>query len=373
MNIYPERLMTRLCSERPFWALILTLLGLIAASDAFCCTSVIISAGARADGRPVMMKHRDSGDLNNRIQRFTGPAYSFIGLVDSSSDGGEVWSGTNEAGFCIMNTATYDLKDDDVPAEMMDREGILMYKALGICRTLGDFEIFLDTLSRPMGVEANFGVVDACGGAAYYEVDNSRWVKFDVNEEPGGYMVVTNFTRSGRPQDRRGVDRFGKACDIMSSIDISVADHRTLFNLISRSGDPITRKITSSSIVFEGVSAGEDPLRTVMWTILGSPCNCIYLPIMVSDRDRIPFFMKGNSSGENRIICDYSLIIKGIYGYTTGCKSQCTKIEEYVDSAFRPDMGNCAYACMMRKAYRKYVAMCRRSMPKLIVNNCVTQ
>ena len=68
----------------------------------------------------------------------------------------------------------------------MDREGILMYKALGICRTVEDFVTFLDTLSRPMGVEANFGVIDACGGASYFEVDNSGWVRFDVADEPGG-------------------------------------------------------------------------------------------------------------------------------------------------------------------------------------------
>ena len=35
--------------------------------QAFCCTSVIISGNARADGRPVMYKHRDTGELNNRL------------------------------------------------------------------------------------------------------------------------------------------------------------------------------------------------------------------------------------------------------------------------------------------------------------------
>lgn len=373
MNMNPEKLMNLHCSRKLLFQLLFSFIGLLAASDAFCCTSVIISGGVRADGRPVMMKHRDSGELNNRIRWFRGPAYSFIGLVDSSSKGGEVWSGTNEAGFCIMNTATYDLKNDDVPQEMMDREGILMYKALGICRTVEDFVTFLDTLSRPMGVEANFGVIDACGGASYFEVDNSDWVRFDVADEPGGYMVVTNFTRTGRPEDRKGVDRYEKACSIMSSADIPTADHRVLFNRISRSGSPITRSITSSSIVFEGVAPDEDPFRTVMWTILGSPCNCIYLPLMVSDRDRIPSFMKDTGSEGNSNICDNALIIKGIYGYTTGCREECARIEEYVDSAFDRNMRKSAYSHMMRKAYRKYVAMCRRKMPKVVVNHCVIQ
>ena len=42
---------------------------------------------------------------------------------------------------------------------------------------------------------------DKVDGAAYYEVNTHSWTKFDVNEEPGGYMVVTNFTRTGRPED----------------------------------------------------------------------------------------------------------------------------------------------------------------------------
>ena len=142
---------------------------------ALCCTSVIISGGVRADGRPVMFKHRDTGHLDNSMRWFQGEKYSFIGLVNSSSEGGEVWSGVNSAGFCLMNTATYDLKNDDVPDSQMDKEGILMYRALEICTCLNDFENLLDSLPKPLGVEANFGIIDAAGEAAYYEVDNSTW------------------------------------------------------------------------------------------------------------------------------------------------------------------------------------------------------
>lgn len=334
-------------------------------ADAFCCTSVIISGKARQDGRPVMMKHRDSGELNSRMQRFDGPEYSFIGLVNSSSKGGEVWSGTNSGGFCIMNTATYDLKDDDVPAEQMDREGVLMYIALGKCLTVNDFQNLLDTLPRPMGVEANFGVIDAFGGAAYFEVNNHSWTRFDVGDEPGGYMVVTNFTRTGRVADRKGVDRFEKACGIMSSIDVATAGHSVLFNSISRSGEPIMRNITSSSIVFEGVKEGEDPLETVMWTILGCPTDCIYLPLMVSTKDIIPSFMKDVPGKETSQICDNALIIKGIYGFKHGCEDECVEIEKSIDAGFSSDMSPFRYTRFVKKAYRKYSLMCRRKLPKV--------
>ena len=95
----------------------------------YACTSVIVSSRATANGRPLMFKNRDTGELNNRIEYFKGKKFDFIGLVNSPSEGGEVWTGTNEAGFSIMNTASYNIKDDDVPDSQMDREGIIMYEA----------------------------------------------------------------------------------------------------------------------------------------------------------------------------------------------------------------------------------------------------
>ena len=251
---------------------------LIGSIPAFCCTSVIISGKVRSDGKPVMFKHRDTGHHTNDIQWFQGEKYSFIGLVNTDEEASkEVWAGMNSAGFCIMNTATYDLKEDDVPQEQMDREGFLMYRALEICATVEDFEHFIDTLSKPMGVEANFGVTDTRGGAVYYEMDNWRIrAKYDVNEEPSGYRVVTNFTWSGRESDRKGVDRYEKACSLLSETCIPIAewDHDFLINKISRSGAPILRDITTAAVVFE---------NCVMWASLGQPDKNPYRAYHVSD------------------------------------------------------------------------------------------
>ena len=334
--------------------------------QSFCCTSVIISGNARADGRPVMLKHRDTGEVNNRMQWFSGPSYNFIGLVNSSSKVGEVWAGHNSAGFCIMNTATYDLKDDNVPDSEMDNEGILMYKALGICADLRDFEHFLDTLPKPWRVEANFGIIDAKGGAAYYEVNNHSYKKYNVSEEPEGYMVVTNFTRSGRPADRKGVDRFEKAVGLMKDVDISTAGHYELFNVISRSGKPILRDITSSAMVFEGVVPGEDPGLTVAWTILGCPSTCIYIPLKVFGSDHIPAFMKEYKDGDNAQICSQALVIKGIYGFDNGCSEECREVEKMVDSGFSRTMSPSRYDRYAKRVYRKYRMMYLRKLPKVV-------
>ena len=128
------------------------------------CTSIIITGKATLDGRPLMWKHRDTGAPYNHIGYFDEGGYRFLGLVNSDDPEGAVWTGSNETGFSIMNTASYNLKDDDI--KEMDQEGNLMRKALRVCKTVQDFEHFLDTLPRPMRVEANFGVIDAYGGAA---------------------------------------------------------------------------------------------------------------------------------------------------------------------------------------------------------------
>lgn len=324
---------------------LLFLFGFLGAVCSYACTSVIISGKVTENGKPLMMKHRDAGNLDNRIDYFNGPIYSFIGLVNSSSEGGEVWAGTNSSGFSIMNTASYNIKDDDVPASEMDKEGSIMFRALGVCATASDFEKFLDNLSRPIGVEANFGVIDASGGAAYYEVNNSSWIKYNVNEIECGYRVVTNFSESGRPEDYKGYERYQTASEIMKEMFsnpengiVNISPHDLFYN-ISRSyrhevtgidylndfhslqnnfgftgvvvdQDFIPRKSTSASIVFEGVRPGEDPIHTIMWTILGYPSCSVSVPLMVGDSDLVPSFMKASEGSSNSWMCDLALRIK---------------------------------------------------------------
>ncbi len=261
----------------PFFSILLLFISV----QAFACTSCIISGQYTKDGKAVMFKHRDSSCQDVAVEYFQGEKYRMMCLVNADWRTNplakvplgtrEAWAGMNETGFAIMNTATYDLKDDDLPADMMDREGVLMYRALEICTTLEDFEYFLDTLSRPMGVEANFGVIDEKGGAAYYEVNNHSWVKYDVNREPLGYRVVTNFTMTGREEDRKGVDRYIKAHKILASTYVPMQewDHTFFIKNISCSGKPILRDITSCAVVFEG---------NVMWASLGKPDQVPCLP-----------------------------------------------------------------------------------------------
>lgn len=322
----------------------------------WACTSAIIPGWAVPDGRPLLWKHRDTGTLENSVRHFKGEKYSFTGLVNSSSQGGEVWIGSNTAGFAIMNTASYCLNDDDVPPSDMDREGILMYRALEICATVADFAHFLDTLRRPMGVEANFGCIDAYGGAAYFETGNYGYNLRDVSVMPEGYCVVTNFSISGRKEDWKGYERYLTAdrilnrmkggsrsftrmgpSVIMDSLSRSyghavlgldlVRDSAAFLSMsggIAVDQDFIPRRSTSASVVVQGARAGETDAFPVMWTAIGYPACAVMIPVPVTDSDHVPPCLKGRCCEA----CMLSLGIKGRWIFRFG---QMSNLGCYMD------------------------------------------
>ena len=358
----------------------LCVLALVFYVDSHACTSVIISSKATASGKPLMLKNRDTDSLDNSIEYFKGPLYSFVGLVNSNDKIRQVWTGTNSSGFSIMNTASYNLKYDDVKDSEMNKEGELMFRALGMCATLNDFENFLDNIvSKPYGVQSNFGVIDASGGAAYYEVDNYSWKKYDVNEIPCGYRVVTNFSESGKKEDYKGYERYVTASSIMNdfysnSFDgkMEIGPHDLLYG-ISRSyknsfigldylsdfnslksdygftgivpdQDFIPRRSTSSAIVIEGVRPGEDPLHTVMWTVLGYPCCSVSVPVLVCDEDIVPYYLKTSYSTQSSEMCDFALNLKNTHVF----KFNVSNGSQYIDLNSVLDF---LHSCLMTESY----------------------
>ncbi|MBQ9260649.1 MAG: acyl-CoA--6-aminopenicillanic acid acyl-transferase, partial [Prevotella sp.] len=192
------------------------LLGGAAHSNA--CTSIIVSGKVTPDGRPYIFKNRDTHDLDNLAVQIQGPRYRFIGIVATKDTlYKSVWSGHNEVGFAIANTAAYNLNGKPEPGKPRpqgdDNDGTLMRKALGTCRTLGDFEHLLDSIKAqgPIPSNSNFAVLDAEGGVAYYETGNKGYVKYDANDPlvaPYGFIVRTNHGMSGERSLDQGVERY---------------------------------------------------------------------------------------------------------------------------------------------------------------------
>jgi len=273
------------------------------------CTSIIISGKATPDGRPVMWKNRDTDTYQNAIMYFNDGKYNSMGLIDSDDPTGKsVWIGYNSAGFAIMNTASYNLIMEDT-IKVKDREGIVMREALMECATVDEFESFLKNYKKPLGVEANFGVIDAQGGAAYFEVSNFTYQKLDVNDPaiaPMGYMIHTNFSFTGDPNSGSGQIRYKTAEDLFYSAaqqnnltvrfilqDVS----RSLWHSLTKTDlkhsgsenpseqkfmnftDFIPRYFSSSAVAIQGVKSGENVDYTTMWTVLGFPLTSVVTPL----------------------------------------------------------------------------------------------
>ena len=294
------------------------------------CTSAVVSGRVTPDGRPLLWKHRDASDLNNRIVHFEaeGGKLEFVGLVngvDTMAD--EVWAGYNTSGFAIMNTASYNLKNDT--SSLSDREGVVMKQALGECRTVEDFARLLDSLPRPIGVEANFGVIDALGGAAYFEVNSYEVFRYDVKDSPDGYLLRTNYSVSGRPNEGYGYIRYDNAARLFSraaserSITpewITGVCSRSFYHILLGRDfttdawvvdqDFIPRCSTSASVVIEGVKPEESPVFTTMWTILGYPPCSVVLPVWIGCEYGVPTLLQGSEDSVRSPLCEWSNRLK---------------------------------------------------------------
>jgi hypothetical protein len=303
------------------------------------CTTAIVSGKATVDGRPLLLKHRDADELQNKLMFFKDGKYEYIGLVNSpDSLGKEVWAGCNSAGFAIMNSASYNLNVGDA-SPLKDREGVVMKQALQSCATVEDFEKFLRRLPKPLGVEANFGVIDAQGGAAYYETGNNGFTKFDANDPavaPFGYLIRTNYSFTGQRKEDLGLIRYRTAEElfymasatralsadfIIEEVSRCLKHSLTKTDLTERvpsgSGGPsfvgfrdyIPRFSSSASVVVQGAARGESPELTTMWTILGFPLCAVAVPVWVKGGAELPEVLMADGSG-TAPLCRMAMTLK---------------------------------------------------------------
>lgn len=307
--------------------------------DTSACTTFIISGKSTTDGKPILFKNRDTDIMDNSLVYFTDGKYDYIGLVTGDNSWDKmVWGGYNSAGFAIINSAAYNNNIGDT-SKFIDQEGVLMKLALQSCRTLADFEQLLNTLPKPLGVDANFGVIDAYGGAAYYETGNYRYVKYDVNDPvvaPNGFLVRTNHSYSGDLEKGFGFCRYETALSALTEASTGkklipeyLFDHiaRNLTHSLTKTDlckdipegnekefrffiDYIPRRISASAVMIVGAPDEKQVNNIVMWTILGFPLTSIAVPAWIAGGDHLPaaVTMKTNLHSP---ICDAALMMKG--------------------------------------------------------------
>ena len=298
--------------------------------EAGACTSAIVSGRLTRDGRPLMWKHRDTGHVDNFVAsvKASGPEELDYAALFNMGDSllSEAWIGMNESGFAVMNTASYNLAPDT--ATYKDREGFIMTEALKVCRSLPDFESLLDRMPRPMGVQANFGAIDAEGRAAYYETCDTGYVKYDVADTADGYLIRTNYSCSGAADCGFGYIREQNALTLLTPyIESRSVAPEVFTEVLSRSfyhslterdmsdaGDEwivdqdfIPRYSSSASVVVEGMG-GTDDKEAVMWTALGYP-PCSYVHAVTVDE--VPAELMPTGPEWRSAFCDEVMARKG--------------------------------------------------------------
>ncbi len=327
---------------------LLLLLTVFFGIQSYACTTAVVSGKYTKDGRPLLWKHRDTWAVTNIIREFTDGKYDCVGLVNSTDTLGlSIWIGYNSEGFGIMNSASYNLNNDTITQTGL--EGQLMKKALQTCANIEDFEKFLDKLDRPIRLEANFGVIDANGGAAYFELGNFKYVKIDANDPviaPFGYLIRTNYSFTGEIGLGGGYIRYVTTDNVFSN---AVKDqnftYKTMLQDCSRNlthsltgddlneygnrkenqkkmvcfKDYVPRSGTSSSCAIQGILPGEDPLLTTMWSIVGFPLSSVIVPVWLTKNNVLPIELQYDDELLDSPLCNKALQLKEyIYPYKMG-------------------------------------------------------
>jgi len=288
----------------------------------------------------MLFKNRDTGEMNNALVLFEDGKYKYMGLVDANEEkwSRSVWGGYNEKGFAIINSAAYTNNIGDT-TKFKGQDGVVMKKALMVCASIDDFQHFLDTLSRPMGVNSNFGVIDAYGGAAYFETGNYKYVKVDANDPviaPRGIIVRTNHSMSGVLSEGFGYNRYDNALRLMNeawvenkltpeylfqSVPRSLYHPRTKTDLSVNIPekkdvadfrffiDYIPRVSTASSYMIVGAKDEKHVKETMMWTILGFPLTSVAIPAWLSSGE-LPKTVEMNMEEYTAPMCNAALEFK---------------------------------------------------------------
>ena len=328
--------------KRIFSVAVLLLALAIVPQQTKACTTAVISGKYTKDGRPMLWKNRDTWAVNNKLMYFDDAKYPYLGLVNSRDKAGKsIWIGMNGTGFAIMNSASYNLNLHS-DAKLSGYEGRIMKDALATCRTIEDFEAFLDGLEKPTGLEANFGVIDANGGAAFYEIGNDGYVKFDANDPtvaPFGYLIRVNYSFTGDlGKESSGYIRYHAVDDVfyqkqstvgLTPKDIEQEVAKGLYNSLTKRDlykiygtlpentpqyeilqDYIPRTGSASSVVVEGVKKGENPNMATMWSNVGFPLASVMVPTWVSGSVDLPYVVKYNESIKDSPVCYAALKLK---------------------------------------------------------------
>ncbi len=274
-------------------------------------TAGVVAGNATPDGRPLIWKNRDRGGEEPMEFRYwnQGPI-PFVGYT-SNNERLECYAGINALGFGIANTDGHNFEPHGP-----HNDGVTMWTALSKCRTVDDFEAFLDSADR-VDASGRYGytyqVIDAYGGAAIIEAARFGHTRYNANDAPDGFLVRSNYAYSGPMNSlndathglhrhNRAFIKFRRAIEegrltprfIMQEVarDISSIDidpyplpFRGYYENNPYGQVPfwaaICRYTTSATVVIQGVRPGQNPDDAISWAMIGPPLGGITTPLWV--------------------------------------------------------------------------------------------
>ena len=171
------------------------------------CTSAVVAPHRSSEGVPLLWKHRDNARFTNtRIEYISDGKYAYTAVVPNTKNYAKgLYGGINERGLGIISTATKNLPEstpEEYKACALRRlRGGAMWNGLRECATIDEFEELLKTTKRSRRSHSNFGVGDATGAVAYFEVWDIGYRRYDVDKSGNdGFDVRANFSHSGDPK-----------------------------------------------------------------------------------------------------------------------------------------------------------------------------
>lgn len=306
---------------RTFVFLLLTILFI--RLDVKACTIVAVSGRATADGRPLLLKTRDGSTNDIRIRIGTGNGHVY--LCQSLVSGSVAYSGFNETGFSIVSSHSYNMPNTDYAWN-----AYLMKFALENCVTVDDFDLFLDSLPKPISVCSNYGVMDAQGNVAIFEVSAYTFARYDADSAVCGFLVRTNFSFS---QDTMvvssvtpsSIPRYQISTSFLEEavstdgyltkehliglsrclVNADGEDLRDIAPLDENSYTPVDfryyvpRYVSTSAMIIQGVLPDEQPNLTVAWTMLGPQLTSVTIPYLITPQKALPQKARKGSDGHS--------------------------------------------------------------------------
>ena len=323
------------------------------------CTIGVALGKSTVDGRPLLWKTREAPETDNEVKYITSFKYKFISVTNAGISQLS-WMGVNEHGFAIVNSTAYDLTANTYGPG----NGTLMRDVLGNCKTVVEFQNYLDSTNiSGRSTQANFGVIDSTGAAAIYETGGNKYAKYDADSSANGYVIRTNFSLHGG--GTAGTYRYNRSNALINNFfSGDTLSYKSIIKYHMRdfsdnkcnpvpvpftdkwdSGKPygyiycnnsICRSSAISSAVIHGVLKKEFPGLTTMWVTLGQPASSISLPYWPVGNT--PIEADGDSTAE---LCDKAKEIKAmLFDYSAN--------SHYIDSyKLRNSKGEGLWSCIL--------------------------